>query len=230
MTSLHTSTLTHLRVRGSWWSTDFLSFVDSCFGGLWLNSTRKWLVVCAYICFIQSFLLELRPAVASESGLLQFMQSLWKPATVQGPCPPYQEVMWTWEQKPIGAILCRMNCEHLPRWPCLSCLGLDCGPQLDGRISLNVPSVHQYALQNAGWQRSHFWSGRSAEDISSSSTALNLQVPSSANRKEDMFYKAYRIVEFWRQNEIFVQITLHVPLSVKWKPFGSYFIGVVMRF
>lgn len=56
-------------------------------GACRLSSVGKWLIVCFCLCFIQSFLAQLRPAVASEGGLLCFMWNVWKQTIVLGAFP-----------------------------------------------------------------------------------------------------------------------------------------------
>lgn len=100
---------------------------------------------CGFLfCFIQSFLLELRQAVASEGGLLWLMWNLWRQAIVPGQCG-HQEVTWIWEQRPVGAIPWNMDCEHLPRQPRLSCQEIDHWLHPKSPTLLNPPSLHQHA-------------------------------------------------------------------------------------
>lgn len=81
-------------------------------GALRLNSTGKWLFVCIYLCFIQSLLLELRLALASESGLLWFMWSLWRQAIFPGTFPIPSKGDMAMKAETNGSYLCRRDCQQ----------------------------------------------------------------------------------------------------------------------
>lgn len=56
-------------------------------GVLRFHFPGKWLFIGFFFCFIRTFLLELRPAMASESGLLWFMWAFWRQAIIPGTFP-----------------------------------------------------------------------------------------------------------------------------------------------